>query len=68
MRYFIQLSYDGTNYHGWQIQQNAHSVQEEVEKALAVIAREKIEVVGAGRTDTGVHAAFSRSPCPGRRP
>lgn len=58
MRYFIQLSYDGTNYHGWQIQQNAHSVQEEVEKALAVIAREKIEVVGAGRTDTGVHAAF----------
>jgi tRNA pseudouridine38-40 synthase len=58
MRYFIQLSYDGTNYHGWQIQQNARSVQEEVEKALAVIAREKIEVVGAGRTDTGVHAAF----------
>ncbi len=58
MRYFIQLSYDGTNYHGWQIQQNAHSVQEEVEKALTVIAREKIEVVGAGRTDTGVHAAF----------
>jgi tRNA pseudouridine38-40 synthase len=58
MRYFIQLSYDGTSYHGWQIQQNAHSVQEEVEKALAVIAREKIEVVGAGRTDTGVHAAF----------
>lgn len=58
MRYFIQLSYDGTNYHGWQIQQNAKSVQEEVEKALTVIAREKIEVVGAGRTDTGVHAAF----------
>lgn len=58
MRYFIQLSYDGTNYHGWQIQQNARSVQEEIEKALAVIAREKIEVVGAGRTDTGVHAAF----------
>jgi tRNA pseudouridine38-40 synthase len=58
MRYFIQLSYDGTNYHGWQIQQNAHSVQEEVEKALAVIARETIEVVGAGRTDTGVHASF----------
>ena len=58
MRYFIQLSYDGTNYHGWQIQQNARSVQEEVEKALTMIAREKVEVVGAGRTDTGVHASF----------
>jgi len=58
MRYFVQLSYDGTNYHGWQIQQNASSVQEEVEKALAIIAREKVEVVGAGRTDTGVHATF----------
>ena len=58
MRYFIQLSYDGTNYHGWQIQQNARSVQEEVEKALSMIAREKVEVVGAGRTDTGVHASF----------
>ena len=58
MRYFIQLSYDGTNYHGWQIQQNARSVQEEVEKALTMIVREKVEVVGAGRTDTGVHASF----------
>ena len=58
MRYFIQLSYDGTNYHGWQIQQNARSVQEEVEKALAIITREKAEIVGAGRTDTGVHASY----------
>jgi tRNA pseudouridine38-40 synthase len=58
MRYFIQLSYDGTNYHGWQIQQNAKAVQAEVEKALTVIARETVEVVGAGRTDTGVHATF----------
>lgn len=58
MRYFIQLSYDGTNYHGWQIQDNALSVQEEVEKALAVLVREKVELVGAGRTDTGVHASF----------
>jgi len=57
MRYFIQLSYDGTGYHGWQIQKNARSVQEEVEKALAVISRETLEIVGAGRTDTGVHAA-----------
>ena len=58
MRYFIQLSYDGTNYHGWQIQENALSVQEAVEKALAVVTREKVELVGAGRTDTGVHASF----------
>ena len=58
MRYFVQLSYDGTNYHGWQVQQNARSVQEEVEKTLSVICREPVEVVGAGRTDTGVHAVF----------
>ncbi len=58
MRYFVQLSYDGTNYHGWQIQQNARSVQEELEKALSVVTRGKTEVVGAGRTDTGVHATF----------
>ncbi len=58
MRYFIQLSYDGTNYHGWQIQDNALSVQEAVEKALAILVREKLEIVGAGRTDTGVHASF----------
>lgn len=58
MRYFIQLSYDGTNYHGWQIQDNALSVQGETEKALAVVTRETIELVGAGRTDTGVHASF----------
>ena len=58
MRYFIQLSYDGTNYHGWQVQDNASTVQEEVEKALGILVREKVEVVGAGRTDTGVHASF----------
>ncbi|KJF42700.1 tRNA pseudouridine(38-40) synthase TruA [Draconibacterium sediminis] len=57
-RYFLQLSYKGTNYHGWQIQPNAVSVQEVMEDALSKILREKIEVVGAGRTDTGVHASF----------
>jgi len=57
-RYFIQLSYDGTAYHGWQIQPNGISVQETVEKALAVVAREKVVVIGAGRTDAGVHASF----------
>lgn len=57
-RYFIQLSYKGTNYHGWQIQPNAISVQEVVEKTLSTVLRQKVEVVGAGRTDTGVHASF----------
>jgi tRNA pseudouridine38-40 synthase len=58
MRYFIQLSYDGTNYHGWQVQDNARSVQEVVEEALQIAVRKKVELVGAGRTDSGVHAAF----------
>ena len=58
MRYFIQLSYDGTNYHGWQIQDNALSVQGETEKALAIVTREMVDLVRAGRTDTGVHASF----------
>lgn len=57
-RYFIQLSYDGTNYHGWQIQPNGITVQEVLEKVLSTISREKISVTGAGRTDTGVHASF----------
>jgi len=55
-RYFIQLSYDGTAYHGWQRQPNGVSVQEALENALSTILRQPIEVVGAGRTDTGVHA------------
>ena len=55
-RYFIWLSYDGTNYHGWQIQPDANSVQEELQKALSVLIRREIEIVGAGRTDAGVHA------------
>lgn len=56
-RYFIYLAYDGTNYHGWQIQSNGASVQEMLNKALATFLRdENIEVVGAGRTDAGVHA------------
>jgi tRNA pseudouridine38-40 synthase len=57
-RYFIQLSYKGTNYHGWQTQPNAISVQEVLEKTLSTVLRETVEVVGAGRTDTGVHASF----------
>lgn len=57
-RYFIELSYKGTNYHGWQIQPNAISIQEDLNKALSTLLRENIETVGAGRTDAGVHARF----------
>lgn len=56
MRYFIYLSFDGTNYHGWQIQPNAVSVQQCLNKALSTLLRAETEVVGAGRTDAGVHA------------
>ena len=55
-RYFIQLSYMGTAYHGWQVQDNANSVQAELNKALSTYLREAIDTLGAGRTDTGVHA------------
>ena len=56
MRYFIELSYNGKEYHGWQIQPNAISVQEVVEKALSVVLKKDMSIVGAGRTDAGVHA------------
>lgn len=57
MRYFLRLSFDGTDYHGWQIQQNAHTVQAELNHALYTLLRKKeIETTGCGRTDTGVHA------------
>ena len=55
-RYFIELSYDGSAYHGWQRQPNAISVQEVLEEALSRLARNSISLLGAGRTDTGVHA------------
>ncbi|MBL4755298.1 MAG: tRNA pseudouridine(38-40) synthase TruA [Flavobacteriales bacterium] len=56
-RYFIRLSYDGTNYHGWQIQQNAVTVQEELNNALSTIIEKDISCTGCGRTDAGVHAS-----------
>lgn len=56
MRYFIQFSYFGKAYHGWQRQPNAITVQEVLEKALSTLLRQQVEVVGAGRTDAGVHA------------
>lgn len=57
-RYFIYLAYDGTAYHGWQIQPNGTSVQECLMKALSTLLRREVEVVGAGRTDAGVHASL----------
>ncbi|MCR5076995.1 MAG: tRNA pseudouridine(38-40) synthase TruA [Prevotella sp.] len=54
-RYFITLSYDGTAYHGWQVQPNGISVQEVLERALSTLLREPVAVTGAGRTDAGVH-------------
>ncbi len=56
MRFFIKFSYNGTNYYGWQIQPNAISVQEVLNKALSTILNSKIDCMGAGRTDSGVHA------------
>ena len=56
MRYFITFSYDGTRYHGWQIQPNGDSVQERLEWALSTLLRREVNVTGAGRTDAGVHA------------
>lgn len=58
MRYFIQLSYDGTGYHGWQVQPSGVSVQEVLQKALSTLLRQPTEVTGAGRTDAGVHASM----------
>ena len=56
MRYFICLSYNGAHFSGWQIQENANSVQAELQRALSVLLKAPISVVGAGRTDTGVNA------------
>jgi tRNA pseudouridine38-40 synthase len=56
MRYFICLSYKGTRYHGWQVQENAPTVQAELNRALSLLLAEPVVATGAGRTDTGVHA------------
>ena len=57
-RYFIQLSYIGTKYNGWQIQPNGTTIQELVNNSLLTIVKENINTLGAGRTDTGVHAKY----------
>lgn len=56
MRYFIEIAYNGAQYCGWQIQPNASTVQEVLQKKLSILVQRDIKVVGAGRTDTGVHA------------
>jgi len=57
-RYFLELSYKGTPFHGWQIQKNAFTVQECLESALSTYFRKPMYVTGSGRTDTGVHASM----------
>ena len=54
--YKLIIQYDGTKYAGWQMQQNAITVQEKIVDAIAVITKEKVNLIGSGRTDTGVHA------------
>jgi len=57
-RYFIYLSYRGTDYYGWQVQPGMKTIQDVLEDSLSVILQEEIKVTGAGRTDTGVHASY----------
>ena len=57
MRYFLELSYNGKNYHGWQVQPNVISVQEKINEGLTKLLRTTINIMGAGRTDAGVHAS-----------
>jgi tRNA pseudouridine38-40 synthase len=56
LRYFIEIAFSGKHYHGWQIQPEAISVQEVLERSLSTLLREEVKLTGAGRTDTGVHA------------
>ena len=58
MRVFIELAYDGTNYHGWQRQPEAITVQQAIEDALEKLCGEKCPILGCGRTDSGVHASY----------
>lgn len=64
-RYFIEIAYKGTRYHGWQKQDNAASVQEALDRALSTVLGEPVETLGCGRTDTGVHATqfFAHFDC-----
>ena len=57
MRFFLEISYDGSKYHGWQYQPNVVSIQEIIENALGNLLGTKTPIVGSGRTDAGVHAS-----------
>ena len=57
LNYLIKIEYDGTNFVGWQSQKNGKSIQDCIEKALKKLLKKKTKIVGAGRTDKGVHAA-----------
>ena len=57
MRYFLHLAYDGTAYHGWQVQPNAPTVQAALDRALSQVLRQPVWTLGSGRTDAGVHAS-----------
>lgn len=63
MRYFFTLAYKGTQYHGWQRQPNAIGVQQKVEEVFSTILNQKVEIVGSGRTDSGVHATAQVFHC-----
>ena len=56
MRFFLEIAYRGTHYHGWQRQPNAETVQQVIENSLSIILNKTVAIMGAGRTDTGVHA------------
>jgi tRNA pseudouridine38-40 synthase len=56
-RFFFEISYDGSHFHGWQRQNNAISVQQKIEEVFSMIYRENVEILGSGRTDKGVHAS-----------
>ena len=56
MRYFVTFSYDGSHYHGWQIQPNGDSVQAQLQRGLSLLLRQEVMLTGAGRTDAGIHA------------
>jgi tRNA pseudouridine38-40 synthase len=57
IRYFVRLAFDGTDYHGWQIQKNARTVQQTLDEAFSRLLRESVRLTGCGRTDAGVHAS-----------
>ena len=61
MRYFIDISYIGKNFHGWQIQENSKTIQSEVDVAISKLFKKDIKTVGSGRTVTGVHSLYDVS-------